>query len=43
MRAENFCTRFGVCEAFLDHDGLMPLEPFALALNPSDVLAGEHL
>ncbi|HMC27348.1 MAG TPA: tRNA-dihydrouridine synthase family protein [Verrucomicrobiae bacterium] len=34
---------FRVCEAFLDHDGVMPLEPFALTLNPSDVLAGEHL
>ena len=34
---------FRVCEQFLNHDGVMPLEPFALALNPSDVLAGEHL
>lgn len=34
---------FRVCESFLDHDGPMPLEPFALVLKETDVLAGEHL
>jgi tRNA-dihydrouridine synthase len=33
---------FRLCEEFLDHDGLMPLEPFALPLRESDMLAGEH-
>ena len=33
---------FRVCEAFLNHDQPMPLEPFALALKAGDVLAGEH-
>jgi tRNA-dihydrouridine synthase len=34
---------FRVCEAFLDHDRPMPLEPFPLALKATDVMAGEHL
>ena len=34
---------FRVCEAFLDHDQPMPLEPFPLALKETDILAGEHL
>ncbi len=34
---------FQLCERFLDHDQLMPLEPFALALKETDVMAGEHL
>jgi tRNA-dihydrouridine synthase B len=34
---------FGVCEKFLDHDQFMLLDPFSLTLNPTDVLAGEHL
>lgn len=34
---------FTVCESFLAHDMPMPLEPFALDLKSSDVLAGEHL
>jgi tRNA-dihydrouridine synthase len=33
---------FAVCEAFLNHDRLVPLEPFSLALKESDLLAGEH-
>lgn len=33
---------FRVCETFLDHDQPMSLEPFALALPDTDVLAGEH-
>lgn len=34
---------FRVCEAYLDHEGEMPLEPFALPLKEVDVMAGEHL
>ncbi len=34
---------FRVCEQFLNHDQTMPLEPFALALKQTDVMAGEHL
>ena len=34
---------FRVCRTFLDHDEPMPLEPFALDLKPTDVLAGAHL
>jgi len=30
---------FRVCEAFLAHDRPMPLEPFALSLKPTDVMA----
>jgi tRNA-dihydrouridine synthase len=33
---------FTVCEEFLGHDQLMPLEPFALALKETDVMAGEN-
>lgn len=33
---------FAVCENFLNHDGPMPLEPFALPLKETDVMAGEH-
>ncbi len=33
---------FSVCGAFLDHDRPMPLEPFALALPESDLLAGQQ-
>jgi tRNA-dihydrouridine synthase B len=31
-----------VCEAFLDHNEPMPLEPFDLNLHQADLLAGEH-
>ncbi|HLP75378.1 MAG TPA: tRNA-dihydrouridine synthase family protein [Candidatus Paceibacterota bacterium] len=34
---------FRVCEEFLSHDEPLPLEPFALGLKKTDVLAGEHL
>ena len=34
---------FRVCETFLDHGNAMPLEPFAIALKQTDVMAGEHL
>ncbi|MBA3883243.1 MAG: hypothetical protein H0X73_11135 [Chthoniobacterales bacterium] len=36
-------TRAGLfthCREFLDHDEPMPLEPFAISLNPTDVMAG---
>jgi tRNA-dihydrouridine synthase B len=33
---------FAVCEEFLNHDQLMPLEPFTLALKETDVMSGEH-
>jgi hypothetical protein len=32
--------RLGV--EFLDHDRAMPLEPFSLPLNDTDVMAGEQ-
>jgi tRNA-dihydrouridine synthase B len=32
---------FGICAEFLDHDEVMPLEPFTIALKPRDVMAGE--
>lgn len=31
---------FAHCRGFLDHDEPMPLEPFALPLKPTDVMAG---
>ncbi len=34
---------FRLCERFLNHGELMPLEPFALGLKETDVMAGEHL
>ncbi len=34
---------FRVCKTFLDHDDPMPLEPFALELKSTDVLAGAQL
>jgi tRNA-dihydrouridine synthase B len=34
---------FRVCETFLDHDEPLTLEPFAMPLKATDVLAGEHL
>ncbi len=34
---------FQLCEEFLNHDQPMPLEPFALELKATDLLAGEHL
>jgi len=33
---------FQTCLEFLDHDLPMPLEPFRLSLQETDVLAGEH-
>lgn len=33
---------FRACEEFLDHDRLMPLEPFPLALHERDHMAGEQ-
>jgi nifR3 family TIM-barrel protein len=42
-RATNRSDFFEICEAFLDHDLPMPLEPFRLDLHPADIMAGEHL
>src|SRR5438874_237457 len=33
---------FDVCERFMDHGDLMPLEPFALQLAERDIMSGEH-
>jgi len=33
---------FNVCEAFLNHDNPMPLEPYSLALKPCDLMAGHQ-
>ena len=33
---------FGVCASFLEHDDEMPLAPFPITLQPTDVLAGAH-
>ncbi len=41
-RVETEAEFFRVCETFLDHDEPMPLEPFPLALKPTDMLAGAH-
>ncbi|MEO8206540.1 MAG: tRNA-dihydrouridine synthase family protein [Chthoniobacterales bacterium] len=34
---------FRICESFLAHDEPMKLEPYAIPLGKTDVLAGEHL
>lgn len=41
-RAGTAAEFFAICETHLNHDGPMPLEPFALELGERDVLAGEH-
>jgi tRNA-dihydrouridine synthase B len=33
---------FEICSRFLEHDRPMPLEPFALGLKPTDVMAGSN-
>jgi tRNA-dihydrouridine synthase len=42
-RATTKIEFFDICHRFLAHDQAMPLEPFRLALHPSDLLAGQHL
>ena len=42
-RAESRSEFFEICTGFLDHDEPMPLDPFPLQLQSTDVLAGEHL
>ncbi len=42
-RVDRRADFFRVCGEFLDHGEPMDLEPFALDLKPTDVLAGEHL
>ncbi|MDQ6808172.1 MAG: tRNA-dihydrouridine synthase family protein [Verrucomicrobiota bacterium] len=39
-RATSQVDLFAICREFLDHDEPMPLEPFAIALKPTDVMAG---
>jgi tRNA-dihydrouridine synthase len=39
-RATTRAEFFNLCRQFLDHDDPMPLEPFAIALRPTDVMAG---
>ncbi len=39
-RATARAELFGICNEFLDHEEPMPLEPFAIPLNPTDVMAG---
>ena len=39
-RATTRADFFTLCREFLDHDEPMPLEPFAIALKPTDVMAG---
>jgi tRNA-dihydrouridine synthase B len=42
-RATSEIEFFKICEAYLNHDRPMPLEPFSLSLKETDVMAGEHL
>jgi nifR3 family TIM-barrel protein len=42
-RVQTDADFFRACESVLDHDEPMPLEPHALALSSTDILAGEHL
>ena len=42
-RATTEAEFFRICEDYLTHNQLMPLEPFALELKDTDVMAGEHL
>src|SRR3954447_9982084 len=39
-RAMTRADLFTLCRQYLDHDEPMPLEPFPLALKPTDVMAG---
>jgi tRNA-dihydrouridine synthase B len=39
-RATTRADLFAHCRKFLDHDDPMPLEPFAIPLKPTDVMAG---
>lgn len=40
-RVQTEAEFFGLCAEFLEHDNAMPLEPFAIPLKESDVMAGE--
>ena len=42
-RTKTKAELFRVCAEFLDHEELMPLEPFGLELKACDVMAGAHL
>jgi hypothetical protein len=39
-RATSRAEFFTLCRRFLDHDEPMLLEPFSIALKPTDVMAG---
>lgn len=39
-RATTQAEFFAICAEYLEHDEPMPLEPFSIALNPTDVMAG---
>lgn len=39
-RATTRAEFFAICAEFLDHNDAMPLEPFSITLNPTDVMAG---
>ncbi len=39
-RTTNRAELFAICRQFLDHSEPMPLEPFAIPLKPTDVMAG---
>jgi tRNA-dihydrouridine synthase B len=42
-RTKTKAELFALCAGHLDHDVLMPLEPFTLELKATDVMAGAHL
>jgi hypothetical protein len=42
-RAQTRAGLLAICSEFLDHDEPMAMEPFAVELKATDVLAGEHL
>lgn len=42
-RVQSRAALMAICEEFLDHNEPMAMEPFAVELKPTDVLAGEHL
>ena len=42
-RAVTRAEFFRICAEFLDHGEAMPLDPFPIALNSVDVIAGENL
>ncbi|MFZ4766109.1 MAG: tRNA dihydrouridine synthase [Roseimicrobium sp.] len=41
-RSRTRAELFGICATFLDHTEALPLEPYALELHSTDVMAGAH-